>query len=996
MMRKEVSSFRLLLKFNWSNYLFLVLLAGLFWGFLPISYAKLNADPAIAAQPFLTVGMRFLLATIMISMLVGVTWIFSCIWSKRGKDKTTFHYIIERSSQKIFSQAIIFITLASLFYFGARVLEMKYLLTFSVANTEIVENAQGSLENIMYPLPQQSDSNDISQSISSTLQKAVNNSAQSFGYFMGLVLIMGWSFKGWLMRSFFHWSERCDQKWTKNKLIKEFVNITDRFPNATGMIYWSVSLFLVIIAGALLLYAREPIYSTHYAYILPMLGWAIAIGLFTSFFLDFNILGSLLDEDKVKEISLSWKDHVVSSTLCCLILSVLVALAAFVCGFPMSGMTMSETCLFLGRYFIEGRGISLVFTVVLFGSLLAPIMLITGVTLYDEKKKRFDGKAVSGADWQRISSCFEPLFVLIVGVTLVPLMGSGGESFVNMTAMWLAIGAVFLIALLKMAEVWGEKSADIRQSAFVARRDELMIFHKCDLPKETLFDNALELSKLKFYSSRHKLEQLKLQLSKEHINCDTSKLSPELLEFFHRAERYLFQNNSTWAISNKTPRVNMIFLENGYTFFNADDPQSQDTLAAHFSFLEDQKRVGNKMISMDWMMSEMELSSGDTKRYKKAIVDYGIPETTMPILILNDDPDEPLVEVTHALVAYGTSKGKTWYSLKEDFKHEQLEVPIDKKTETQDAVLDLITNKLEEEKTLNGSTYDWLFIDVEVWNAIALMPEIRNGEKELSDLFTKCRVVWFGSEIEATFMMQALGFHHESCMPFLKLPLDSNDITEAQKKAQDEALKIAYDNACLKAEKRFETKPQINIFINTEEKENQRFDKLNLTRCYVSLALVGTGGTMKNAENRKEVEDICQEKLSFVPQNANECALTFMKTVYKTWNENGLLPDLVRSIHDVPYAFNLRAFKSPMKDANKVKKIMNCSLESVADAVAYHCGVRGEYTPWSTPFLSVDTIKDEWRLLFKEINISVSGTLEREVNYIILEHFKSIGDSNGK
>lgn len=958
--RQEISSFKLLLSFNWNKALLLVLGAGFLWGWLPVGYKILNANSAIKAQPFITVGMRFLSAAAIILTLTLITFIISRLLGTKG-DKTAFHYIIMRSFKMIFTPAIGFIAAASFFYFGARALEMSKFLTFTIPYDEILANSQNTFERTIYQ-----------PGNSTSLQEAVSNSAQSFGYFMGLVLIMGWSFKGWLFRGLYAYGKKHQHKWISKNFVVKIVGNADRLPNATGMIYWILSLFLVVIAGALLVYAREPVFSTSYSYILPMLGWAFLIGFLTSVFLDFNMLASLLDNSKEKEgIPLTWKDYVVSSTLMYLVLSVIVSFLAFVCGMLKSGMTFTQTIDLCSLYLTEGRWIGLIVIIAILGSVTAPIVRLVGIKLYDQKMAVFDGKAVSGADWQRVGSCFEPLFVLIMGLFL-PLLGFEGESFVNMTAMWLAIIAVVLISLLKMAEIWAEKNADIRQSAFAARRDELTVFHKKDLPEDTLFAHALELSKLKFFSDRHNLEKLNLALQDRILNHQNT--NGDLQEFFYRAERYLYQGNYDGALSNTVCRVNLVILQNGYTFFNADDPQSQAALASHFAYLNNQNRMGNKLISMDWLMQEMDLSSSEIAKYRNAL---GAERNDMPIMILNDKNADSAVAPDNAVVICGTEHGKKRYDLNiEALKtFNFVDIPVDK--QLQDKVLDTVESTISQ-------NYSWIFMDVEVWNAIVLRPDIRAGERKLSERFAQCRVVWFGTDLEVA-SMQSIGLHNESDMPFIKL-----DLAQASSCLEATINNETFATICQMAEKRFASQPVVNVFINPiDADENKRFDKLNQTVCFASLALTGTNGKIQIASDRKDVEDLCRNATTnFAPQTANASALTFVKTEYKTWNKNADtdLLDIILSVH---YAFNIKAFKSPLKKNAKIEpdRLMVCSLESVCNAVAKHCGVRKTTSPWGTDFYNCPTVIERWNTLLTRINSCIHGALEREVNAIVYEHF---------
>lgn len=519
----KAGDYKVLSKIALSGGLLLIMVvAPLLWGFLPRGYAVLNANEMIKANPYFTVFMRMATSFVLTLVAFGVVWLSFGVLRKRSK--VGFSQI-RGKTWALIKERLPWLLLLSVCYFGSRAMEMKLILTYSIKDgAAVAEGTAGALKD--------------------------------YGYFMGLMLALLFAVKnnalyGAVARLF-------------SKSAPDFAkNVRDRLccgrMSFVGKIFWCSTLFLTVASGVLYISAKEPLYV--WPFIANMSAIACLVALLTSFGTDFKILGNVNSGEAAGDCP-AWLPALVASLVVNFFQSGGTTVLAFVTWF----FTAPENVKFLAlfpQYLRGGNFVALVVVIGLFGSLIAPVSQLFGVNLHDAKLKRIGMTryGVTGGDWLMICGGFEPLFVVLLGVC----WPRPEDKLVSLCPMLVAVATVAVIALLKIAEVWSEKSSVVRNRIFTNVRGSTQDDHS-GVSAAELRVRALKLSYLKFYSKRKELASMDLGLSTLLPIGDIKSLSSPA--------------NGVAASSFLT------FITNGQYYFTQDDPFTNTVLAAHEKYME--------------------------------------------------------------------------------------------------------------------------------------------------------------------------------------------------------------------------------------------------------------------------------------------------------------------------------------------------------------------------------------------------------------------------
>lgn len=527
--------------------LLIMVVAPLCWGLLPIGYGILNANAEIKANPYFTVFMRMLTSFGLTALVAICIWLWFGVLDRNQARRAGFRALCCQTRAAIKSR-LVWLVLLFVFYFGARALEMKSILTYSLDRGEFAANVSKIQKGNAYL-------GEVSPPVEASEKWAVEErtvgALKDYGYFMGLMLALLLAVKNNALYGTLSKTFRCRAPGFAENLGR----LRGGKMNFVGKLFWVGTLFLTIASGILYIAAKEPLYV--WPYVASMTGIACFVALLTSFGTDCKILGNVA-VDKPVEGCPSWVAALVASVTVNLFQAGGTALIALVAWSLTRSSGMGFGTLF-GQYLSGWNAVALVVLIGLLGSVVAPISQLFGVNLHDAKLKRIGmtGYGVTGGNWLMICGGFEPLFVVLIGLA-VPMAGG---SLVSLCPMLIAVATVMVIALLKIAEVWSEKNSVVRNAIFTKVRGSTQDTH-ASMTDAELRERAVQLSYLKFYDKRRELSAYATSLTKPMPldGCDL-------------------------PINQKIPTAYLAFLVNGQHYFTQDDPFTNTVLGAHELYL---------------------------------------------------------------------------------------------------------------------------------------------------------------------------------------------------------------------------------------------------------------------------------------------------------------------------------------------------------------------------------------------------------------------------
>lgn len=607
-----------------SGGLWLVLAAPLLWGLLPIAYKALNKVEIIKSNPEFTVFMRMACAGIFtLAIIIGILaryWRTAAGGQSAGK--ALFFGVCKAACKKL-----VWLVLLGVFYFCARWVEMRYLLTFSLSDrrddkVEVAYESFAKVANAQQDANlyiKNGDTKNVAESRRMQLGTAAKRSADAlsdYGYFMGLILAILLVAKnnmvyGKLARLF----GRAGKRFKVFEPLKQQVEcLCGADMNFSGRIFWICTAFLIFASGMLYVAAKEPLYVWPYIPYLTLV--AIVVAILTSIGTDMKILGNLNTEN-VSGCPV-WVNAILGSLVVNFFQSFIAAGLALVSWKFFAESNIGFVAL-AKNYFGSYNWAWLLFVVCFLCSVVAPVALLVGVNMHDNKMKSvgMDDYGVSGNDWLVIFGGFEPLFVVLIG--MLPFAGND-DSLISLPMMLFSVATIIIIAILKVAEVWADKSAAIKNRIFTDIRGSTQADHS-DESDEALRRRALRLTILKLYDKRKELSGLKVsvesrleKVSGENLGTD-AKLSP----------------NGWFSLVLK-----------GQTFFAQKDPYTNTVLEAHALYLK--RRFPNveamslkRYVVKRNNISEMEWERNIRPKARALAVDSDEGKAAMPFVFIAPD-----------------------------------------------------------------------------------------------------------------------------------------------------------------------------------------------------------------------------------------------------------------------------------------------------------------------------------------------------------------------
>lgn len=657
---KGVRTYKIAMRIMLSWGLLFVMLAPFLWGLLPLGYTYIKQDPNIKANPTFIVFMRMFCGFAVTTVLGLVTYLVYL--RKKVSIKELF--------RQNFRTSLVFLILLSVCYFGARLVEMKCILGFSYEQEACQKESVATNRYCMftnkvcavqlqhpYLMPEGdikaliNDLDGMTNCVSKakideikkkltpndSIAKTSTNGLQEFGYFMGLLLTLILVVKNHKLYGFL---AKCANKIKWENVSKKLKKQQGTPISFLGTLSLLITLFLIIASGVLNLAAREPLYA--WSGIWEMLGLAFLVAVFTSFASDFKGASSLCDgigEDesgapKIDENSAA----IFSSLVINAIMSLFAAGLAYLVWRFLPGEEY-EACKIgfwdlCGCFFKSDRLSGLLFwfsfVVVFLCSFLSPVFMLWGTQMHNNhlKKIKVDKYGVAGKDWMQILSAAEPLFVVIIGYFAI-----GADSFISSWPIWLSVGTVLIIILLRIMEVWAEKNSVLRNYVFTQvrgssrgipdRKDgekiedfkeriEARIKLKYELPNDDIVawskKRALDLVWLKLYDKRNELEgKLKAEKIDEPRDPQNSSLTHPAIDA--AAKVACTQCRKIGAtIGAKGAYVHCSFnkgcakyfvIEGCDKYFTQDDPVTHDVLSAIFDWLQMKQLEKENYIRID-------------------------------------------------------------------------------------------------------------------------------------------------------------------------------------------------------------------------------------------------------------------------------------------------------------------------------------------------------------------------------------------------------------
>ncbi|MBQ2623824.1 MAG: hypothetical protein IJG18_01855 [Kiritimatiellae bacterium] len=597
--------------FSRLGWLCLAIVAPLLWGLLPLGYDVLNSNPIIDAERIFTVFMRTLLASIVSLGLLGVWLLVLFLWGAMKGDAKWIWIMLKVTCRKIWKYKWWLIALPT-GYFFARFFEMKFILHY----------AQDAVDNSV---------------ISETAAKAL----RSYGYYMGLLLIILFP----------------------KKSPKDF--------SLVEALVWICSLLMVFASGILNLSARCPVGV--WEHLGGITVWAALVAFICAVYTFAKINGNLLvsaEDDKImagRQFRAALTAALVMNLIMCSGAAALAYLfwsgSHWLAGHvgTATGKVLEFDDLWvlymdgwLGkaegfRAFFLSNGFWLVWIVVVLGTIVAPVCQLAGVSLHDAvmKKKHMEKFGLSGGDWLVVCGGFEPMFVVIVGCTLVPYLAAksaklnsafGQTSFVSILSIVMAFALVIGIALLRIIKIWSAKNSALRNAIFADKRGS----SRGPAPgtnESALLARAEELAFLKFYDKRRELENKELSLSEDGNGNDWARelkglnSNAVVAAFIQDYAQFTGNSSPMRKDCRLSPGLNLfyVFLKGGEDFFTQDDPFTSNVLSAQFDWLR-KRHSDVEVTSFSYSIKKYCNNSDEWKDLKLFACDND--KTATPFLLL--------------------------------------------------------------------------------------------------------------------------------------------------------------------------------------------------------------------------------------------------------------------------------------------------------------------------------------------------------------------------
>lgn len=497
--------------------------------------------------------------------------------------------------------------------------------------------------------------------------KTATNGLQEFGYFMGLLLSLILVVKNHKVYGFL---SKYSEKLNFKKISKKFEKQKGNPISFLGGLSMLITLFLIIASGVLNLAAREPLYA--WSGIWEMLGWAFLVAILTSFAADFKGASSLcdgIDDGKENEMKKVDKNSaaIFSSFVVNALMSLFAAILAFgfwCCTELHKNCALPDNCGLLdkfpqlwGAFFADGgRCVWFLVVIVFLCSCVAPVCMLYGTQKHDNllKKANLDKYGISGKDWMQILGACEPLFVVLVGLLVLSAIGLGCSSwesvlssknpFISLWPIWLSVGTVLFIILLRIMEMWAEKDSVLRNYVFTKVRgssrgipdrkenETMLVFEKkvleycyknevgdsaeiCRIitsPKCESCENCFIIKQLKknllaecAEKARQRAENLTwLKLYNKRVALSDSKceLTAKIIPGEKiRAKKAV--NDANEDASNKFhEQIDKSFyfvIEGCDKYFTQDDPFTHDVLSSIFDWLQMEQLTRGNYIQID-------------------------------------------------------------------------------------------------------------------------------------------------------------------------------------------------------------------------------------------------------------------------------------------------------------------------------------------------------------------------------------------------------------
>ena len=597
--------------FSRLGWLCLAIVAPLLWGLLPLGYDVLNSNPIIKSERIFTVFMRTLLASIASLGLLGVWLLGLCLWGVMKGDVKWICIMLKVTCRKIWKYKWWLIALPT-GYFFARFFEMKFILHY----------AQDAVDNSL---------------ISEVAAKAL----RSYGYYMGLLLVILFP----------------------KKSPKDF--------SLVEALVWICSLLMVFASGILNLSARCPVGV--WEHLGGITGWAALVAFICAVYTFAKINGNLLvsaEDDKImagRQFRPALTAALVMNLIMCSGAAALAYLfwsgshwfAGHVGNATGKVLEFGDLWVlymdgWLGKAegfkaFLTSNGFWLVWIVVVLGTIVAPVCQLAGVSLHDAvmKKKHMEKFGLSGGDWLVVCGGFEPMFVVIIGCTLVPFLASksaklggafGQSSFVSVMSIVMAFALVIGIALLRIIKIWSAKNSALRNAIFADKRGS----SRGPAPgtdESALLARAEQLAFLKFYDKRRELQNKELALCEDSEGNIRARKLGDLVANTVVAN---FINDYQQAGNVSGPLVKngrlplglglfYVFVRGCDDFFTQDDPFTSNVLSAQFDWLR--KRHSNvEVTSFSYSIKKYCINADDWRALKLLACDND--KTATPFLLL--------------------------------------------------------------------------------------------------------------------------------------------------------------------------------------------------------------------------------------------------------------------------------------------------------------------------------------------------------------------------
>lgn len=539
---------------SWGWFLIAVV-APLLWGLLPIGYGVVNSyvEPlgvdqvsVIKNQPMFTVFVRSALAS-------GVTAAVLLVWSLgvwvagRCGIAVGWYWDIFKSMWRLLSQQkrkMWWLLALPLGYFVARWMEMQCVLGYK-------EGVSGD----------------------AALQK--------YGYFMGLMLVV-------------LFPKNIIEFFTKRARWHDF--------SLVEILVWICTGVVVVASGLLYVCSYDAV--NVWPYMWGISGLAVLVAVACSFYTAAKTFGNIAVARSGKPNAAAFLAALIMNVVMCCG-TMLLALGAGTYMGWFSGIGEHSFADFWNLYvagwrnpgfnraFLESNGFWMVWVVVVLATVVAPVCQFAGVTKHNDalQKRKLLNYGITGSDWLVVCGGFEPLFVVILGAVLVPIIGAFDQSFAerisglplkNWWTISMAFGLVGCIALLRVIKIWSEKSSTLRNAIFTQIRGSAR-GPVAGLTSDELKERAKALICLKFYDKRRELcgvqAELRVSAPAELSNFSAHQAAAAFLDDCKNGRKMNVDmaGKGYYAV---------VLLHAGDVFFTQNDPFTRNVLSAQFDWLK--------------------------------------------------------------------------------------------------------------------------------------------------------------------------------------------------------------------------------------------------------------------------------------------------------------------------------------------------------------------------------------------------------------------------